>query len=197
MLQVSISRSSRDFSLNFHAPFKRLLRSSFHSFYRFVREGQYEARDFPMFIYLYQIYSLTNFIITFNQSFNLRFDKDSFLILLFYRSIFFLFFFIKTISLSSFSFNSFELRTIMHLIFINETWPYLFETDKNLSSFSTRISRASNLCLPFHRVHGYNFHLFLCRLRDNRENVGQVAGGKLIKHVPINFAPQHSGNVAQ
>lgn len=26
---------------------------------------------------------------------------------------------------------------------------------------------------------------------------GQVAGGKLIKHVPINFAPQHSGNVAQ
>lgn len=84
----------------------------------------------------------------------------------------------------------------MHLIFINETWPYLFETDKNLSSFSTRISRASNLCLPFHRLHGYNFHLFLCRLRDNRENVGQVAGGKLIKHVPINFAPQHSGNVA-
>lgn len=25
---------------------------------------------------------------------------------------------------------------------------------------------------------------------------GQVAGGKLINHVPINFAPQHSGNVA-
>ena len=44
VLQVSISRSSRDFSLNFHAPFKRLLRSSFHSFYRFVFfVRQYEA----------------------------------------------------------------------------------------------------------------------------------------------------------